>query len=74
MGNLVVVYFDCVLYRIIFKNEPMHYTLVLELTQFKKGSCQKEDHWQNPKNAKENFKKIYCPKSFIRSYRSFIYL
>ena len=23
---------------------------------------------QNPKNAKENFKNFYCPKSFVRSY------
>ena len=29
---------------------------------------------QNPKNAKKNFKKFYCPKSFVRSHRSFIYL
>ena len=29
---------------------------------------------QNPKNAKKNFKNFYCPKSFVRSYRSFIYL
>ena len=29
---------------------------------------------QNPKNAKKNFKKFYCPKSFVRSYRSFLYL
>ena len=29
---------------------------------------------QNPKNPKKIFKKFYCPKSFVRSYRSFIYL
>ena len=29
---------------------------------------------QNPKNAKKNFKKFYCSKTFVRSYRSFIYL
>ena len=29
---------------------------------------------QNPKNEKKNFKNFYCPKSFVRSHRSFIYL
>ena len=77
--------FKCIIEREVLKwcEKPTSFNIFVK-TVFKRrniGKIQKTFFsgevifgGQNPKNAKKNFKKFYCPKSFVRSHRSFIYL